>query len=63
MMEVLSRSALTTIQDRGRFGAGKWGVGIAGAMDRLALACGNLLLGNSEGAAAVVKPAIPGQVA
>ena len=59
MMEILSKSALTTIQDRGRFGALKWGVGTAGAMDGLALACGNLLLGNSEDAAAIEIQVFP----
>lgn len=59
MMEVLSQNALTTIQDRGRFGASRWGVGKAGAMDRLALACGNLLLGNGMDAAAVEIQILP----
>jgi biotin-dependent carboxylase-like uncharacterized protein len=59
MMEILSQSALTTIQDRGRFGALKWGVGSAGAMDRLALTCGNLLLGNSDDAAAIEIQVLP----
>ena len=59
MMEILSKSALTTIQDRGRFGALKWGVGTAGAMDGLALACGNLLLGNTEDAAAIEIQVFP----
>jgi biotin-dependent carboxylase-like uncharacterized protein len=59
MMEIRSKSALTTIQDRGRFGALKWGVGTAGAMDGLALACGNLLLGNSEDAAAIEIQVFP----
>lgn len=59
MMEILSQGALTTIQDRGRFGALKWGVGTAGAMDRLALICGNLLLGNSEDAAAIEVQVFP----
>ena len=59
MMEIRSKSALTTIQDRGRFGALKCGVGTAGAMDGLALACGNLLLGNSEDAAAIEIQVFP----
>ncbi len=59
MMEILSQSALTTVQDRGRFGALKWGVGTAGAMDRLALACGNLLLGNSQDAAGIEIQVLP----
>ena len=37
MIEILSQSALATVQDLGRFGALRWGVGTAGAMDRMAL--------------------------
>ena len=59
MIEILSQSALATVQDLGRFGALRWGVGTAGAMDRLALACGNLLLGNDEGAAAIEVQVFP----
>ena len=59
MIEILSQSALATVQDLGRFGALRWGVGTAGAMDRMALACGNLLLGNDEGAAAIEVPGLP----
>ena len=62
MIEILSQSALATVQDLGRFGALRWGVGTAGAMDRLALACGNLLLGNAEGAAAIEVQVFPFEV-
>ena len=58
-MEVLSTPGLATVQDFGRFGSLRFGVGTAGAMDRLALAAGNLLLGNEEGAAAVEVPLFP----
>ena len=37
MIEILSDSALATVQDLGRQGALRWGVGTAGAMDPLAL--------------------------
>lgn len=53
MIEILSTGALATVQDRGRLGALKWGVGVSGAMDGLALACGNILLGNDENAAGI----------
>ena len=59
MIEILSQSALATVQDAGRTGALRWGVGTAGAMDRMALACGNLLLGNPEGAAAIEVQVFP----
>ena len=62
MIEILSTSALATVQDLGRSGALRWGVGSSGAMDPLALAAGNLLLGNDEGAAAVEVPVFPFRV-
>ena len=62
MIEILSPSSLATVQDLGRFGAMRWGVGTAGAMDRMALACGNLLLGNEEGAAAIEVQVFPFEV-
>lgn len=51
MIEILKGGLLTTVQDQGRFGYQAYGVGISGAMDGFALAAGNLLLGNPEGAA------------
>ena len=62
MIELLSASALATVQDLGRLGALRWGVGTSGAMDPLALAAGNLLLGNEVGAAAIEVPVFPFQV-
>lgn len=59
MIEILAAGALTTIQDRGRQGCLRWGVGTAGAMDSLALAAGNILLGNDEGCAAVEVQIFP----
>jgi biotin-dependent carboxylase-like uncharacterized protein len=62
MIHVLAAGALTTVQDLGRHGCLRWGVGTAGAMDPLALAAGNLLLGNDENAAAVEVPVFPFRV-
>jgi 5-oxoprolinase (ATP-hydrolysing) subunit C len=62
VIEILSSSALATVQDLGRFGALRWGVGTSGAMDPLALAAGNLLLGNDEGAAGIEVPVFPFQL-
>lgn len=59
MIEVLSSSALATVQDLGRFGSLRWGVGTSGAMDNLALAAGNLLLGNDVNAAGIEVPVFP----
>jgi len=62
MIEILSSTALATVQDAGRLGSLRFGVGTAGAMDQLALAVGNLLLGNPTGAAALEVPVYPFQV-
>ena len=62
MIEILSSAALATVQDAGRLGSLRFGVGTAGAMDQLALAVGNLLLGNPPGAAALEIPVYPFQV-
>lgn len=62
MIEILSATALATVQDFGRFGSLGYGVGTSGAMDRLALALGNLLLGNPLDAAAIEIPLFPFEV-
>lgn len=62
MIEVLTAGALTTVQDRGRFGCLRWGVGTSGAMDSVALAAGNILLGNEEGCAAIEVQVFPFRV-
>jgi biotin-dependent carboxylase-like uncharacterized protein len=59
MIRVLACSALATVQDRGRRGALRWGVGLAGAMDGLALVAGNLLLGNDPDAAGIEIQVFP----
>lgn len=59
MIELISASALATVQDRGRLGSLKFGVGTSGAMDQLALAAGNLLLGNAMMDAAVELQVFP----
>lgn len=45
-IKVLKGGMLTTVQDLGRMGYRKEGIIVSGAMDRLALEIGNLLLGN-----------------
>ena len=50
---VLEPGMMTTVQDDGRWGLQHLGVPVSGAMDRQALALGNLLVGNEEGAAAL----------
>jgi len=51
--DVLEPGMLTTVQDDGRWGLQNMGIPISGAMDRQALALGNFLVGNEEGAAAL----------
>ncbi|HIJ40999.1 MAG TPA: biotin-dependent carboxyltransferase [Deltaproteobacteria bacterium] len=46
---MVSPGPLTTIQDRGRFGFGQYGVPPSGALDTFSLRVGNLLVGNEEG--------------
>jgi biotin-dependent carboxylase-like uncharacterized protein len=52
-LRVRKPGLLTTVQDLGRVGFGRWGVSPCGAMDPLALSLANLLVGNSVGAAAL----------
>ncbi|AQU88422.1 allophanate hydrolase [Komagataeibacter nataicola] len=53
MIEVLTSAQLNTIQDAGRTHALTLGVSIGGAMDGLALAAGNILVGNARNAAGI----------
>jgi KipI family sensor histidine kinase inhibitor len=51
--DVLDPGMMTTVQDDGRWGMQHVGVPVSGAMDRQALALGNILVGNREGSAAL----------
>jgi KipI family sensor histidine kinase inhibitor len=51
--EVMEPGLLTTVQDLGRSGFRRYGVGASGALDRGALVEANRALGNAEGAAAL----------
>ncbi|MDO7928014.1 biotin-dependent carboxyltransferase family protein [Pseudomonas sp. KFB-139] len=62
MIEILSATALATVQDLGRIGSLGYGVGTSGAMDTLAVATGNILLGNADDAAAIEIPVFPFEV-
>jgi 5-oxoprolinase (ATP-hydrolysing) subunit C len=62
VIEILSAGTLSTVQDLGRTGYLRYGVGTAGAMDRLALQAGNLLLGNAPDAAGIEVPVLPFKV-
>jgi KipI family sensor histidine kinase inhibitor len=50
-LEVIRPGLLTTVQDRGRIGAQKFGVPVSGAMDEVALRVGNVLVANPDGTA------------
>ena len=62
MIEILSTGALATVQDLGRNGALKWGVGTSGAMDDLALAAATFCSATTEDAAGDRDPdfSVPG---
>lgn len=62
MIEILSTGGLNTVQDLGRYGYRKIGVTVAGAMDKLALAAGNLMLGNAPGSAGIEITIFPFRV-
>lgn len=57
-LRVRKPGMLTTIQDLGRQGFGRWGVSPCGAMDPLALSLANLLVGNDVGAPALEVTAL-----
>lgn len=50
---VAGAGPLTSVQDAGRFGAQRYGLTSSGAMDRFALACANVLVGNDAGTAGI----------
>ena len=47
-LEIVGPGPLTTVQDRGRFGYGRYGVAPSGALDSFSLRVANLLVGNDE---------------
>lgn len=53
MIEILTSAQLNSIQDAGRAHALTLGVSIGGAMDGMALAAGNILVGNARDAAGI----------
>jgi biotin-dependent carboxylase-like uncharacterized protein len=59
VIEIVSATSLATVQDLGRDGYLRYGVGTSGAMDRVALAAGNILVGNPAGAAGIEIPVFP----
>ena len=48
IFEILSPGILTTVQDLGRYGFGRYGVAPSGALDSFSLRIANLLVGNPE---------------
>ena len=48
ILEILSPGALTSVQDLGRYGCGRFGVAPSGALDMFAFRVGNLLVGNPQ---------------
>ena len=58
-MEIEAAGPLTTIQDRGRFGFGRYGVAPSGALDSVAMRIANLLVDNPVDEA-VLEITLPG---
>lgn len=58
-LEVMSPGLLTTVQDLGRIGFGRFGIAPSGALDRVAMRIGNLLVDNPE-SEAVLEITLPG---
>lgn len=52
-LQVLKPGLLTTLQDRGRLGLARFGIGASGAMDRPCFELANTLVGNAFGTAAL----------
>jgi biotin-dependent carboxylase-like uncharacterized protein len=52
-LRVIAAGPMTSLQDAGRIGFQRYGVSPSGAMDRLALAAANALVGNAPGAAGI----------
>jgi biotin-dependent carboxylase-like uncharacterized protein len=48
ILQILSAGILTTVQDTGRYGFGRYGVAPSGALDSFSLRIANLLVGNRE---------------
>ncbi len=48
IIEILAPGALTSVQDLGRYGHGRYGVAPSGALDTFSLRVANLLVGNRE---------------
>jgi biotin-dependent carboxylase-like uncharacterized protein len=59
VIEILTSHALNTIQDLGRIGVRRFGVSTSGAMDPVAVAAGNALLGNDACAASIEVQTFP----
>ena len=59
VMEIEAAGPLTTIQDRGRFGFGRYGVAPSGALDSVAMRIANLLVDNPVDEA-VLEITLPG---
>ncbi len=59
VIEILEAGPYTSVQDRGRFGGQRYGMGPAGAMDHYSLALANVLAGGPAGAAAIEIGPLP----
>ena len=59
MIEIIETAPLNAVHDLGRLGTRCYGIGRSGAMDRVALAAGNAMLGNDANAAGIEVQLFP----
>ncbi|KGT92875.1 allophanate hydrolase [Erwinia typographi] len=59
MIEIISETRLSSVQDLGRYGQLHQGVGMSGVMDKPALSIGNMMVGNDPNAAGIEIPFFP----
>lgn len=62
MLEILECGRLNTVQDLGRFGVRRLGVGVAGPMDAVSFRLGNILVGNKDNEAGLEIQTYPFEV-
>ena len=53
---ILNPGMLTSVQDLGRIGYQQFGVSVSGVMDPRSASIANILVGNDEGEAALMRP-------
>src|ERR1700676_3228282 len=63
ILHIEEAGPVTSVQDVGRFGAQRYGLGTAGALDRFSLAVANTIVGQAATAAAIEVGPFPARFA